>query len=328
MMLYRGHLLAVFSMQDMRIVFMGTPDFAVPSLRRLAGEGYVPIAVATGPDKPRGRGRRMLPTPVKQEAERLGVRPILQPASLRDPAFADAVGRLTPDLIVVVAFRILPPEVFGIARAGAFNLHGSLLPKYRGAAPIHRAVMAGETKTGVSTFFLKEAVDTGNVILQETMPIGPDETAGDVHDRMMALGAEAVVETVRRIQCGQAQGRPQNDEEATPAPRIRKEDTRIAWRRPAYDVHNQIRGLSPRPGAWTRDGESTIKIYRTRLADAGRACGAPGRPGQVLQASDRLVVACGEGAVEALELQAEGRRRLPAMDFLRGQALPAGHFFK
>lgn len=304
---------------------MGTPDFAAPSLRRLAEAGYVPVAVATGPDKPRGRGRRMFPTPVKQEAERLGIRPILQPKSLRDPAFAELVRRLAPDLIVVVAFRILPPEVFGIARKGAFNLHGSLLPKYRGAAPIRRAVMAGETETGVSTFFLKEAVDTGNVILQKTMPIGPDETAGEVHDRMMALGAEAVVETVRRIHCGQAQAHPQNDEEATPAPRIRKEDARIAWRRPAYEVHNQIRGLSPRPGAWTRDGESMVKMYRTRLADGG---GAQGAPGQVLQASDRLVVACGEGAVEALELQAEGRRRLPAMDFLRGRALPAGHLFE
>ncbi len=315
-------------MQDMRIVFMGTPDFAVPSLRRLAEAGYAPVAVATGPDKPRGRGRRMAPTPVKQEAERLGIRPILQPPSLRDPAFAESVRRVAPDLIVVVAFRILPPEVFEIARKGAFNLHGSLLPKYRGAAPIRRAIMAGEAETGVSTFFLKEVVDTGNVILQKTMRIGLDETAGEVHDRMMALGAEAVVETVRRIQRGEAQAHPQNHEAATPAPRIQKEDARIAWRRSAREVHNQIRGLSPRPGAWTRDGESMVKVYRTRLADAGRAGDAKALPGQTLRASDRLVVACGEGAVELLELQAEGRRRLPAMDFLRGHALPAGHLFE
>lgn len=315
-------------MQDMRIVFMGTPDFAVPSLRRLAESGYGPVAVVTAPDKPRGRGRRIYPTPVKEEAQRLGIKTILQPPSLGDPAFAEAVRRLAPDLIVVVAFRILPPDVFRIARKGAFNLHGSLLPKYRGAAPIHRAVMAGATQTGASTFFLRETVDTGNVILQKTMPIGPDETTGEVHDRMMAIGAEAVVETVRCIDRGEVEVHPQNDEEATPAPRIRKEDTRIVWDRPAYQVHNGIRGLSPHPGAWTYDGESIVKIYRTRVADPGREGAVRGMPGQVTDVSDRLVVACGEGAVELLELQQEGRRRLPAMDFLRGHALPAGHLFK
>ena len=315
-------------MQDMRIVFMGTPDFAVPSLRRLAQSGYGPVAVVTAPDKPRGRGRRVHPTPVKEEAQRLGIKAILQPASLRDPAFTTAVRRLIPDLIVVVAFRILPPDVFRIARKGAFNLHGSLLPKYRGAAPIHRAVMAGETETGVSTFFLKEAVDTGNVILQKTMPIGPDETTGEVHDRMMAIGAEIVVETVRRIDRGQAEAYPQDDEEATPAPRIRKEDTRIVWDRPAHQVHNRIRGLSPHPGAWTYDGESMVKIYRTHVADSGQEGGVQGMPGQVTDVSDGLVVACGEGAVELLELQQEGRRRLPAMDFMRGHALPVRHLFK
>ncbi len=315
-------------MQDMRIVFMGTPDFAVPSLRRLAEAGYGPVAVVTAPDKPRGRGRRIHPTPVKEEAQRLGIKTILQPASLHDPAFAKAVRRLAPDLIVVVAFRILPPDVFRIARKGAFNLHGSLLPKYRGAAPIHRAVMAGETQTGVSTFFLREAVDTGNVILQRTMSIGPDETTGEVHDRMMAMGAEVVVETVRCIDRGQVEVHSQNDEEATPAPRIRKEDARIVWDRPAHQVHNGIRGLSPHPGAWTCDGENMVKIYRTHIADSGREGGAQGMPGQVTDVSDRLVVACGEGAVELLELQQEGRRRLPAMDFLRGHALPVGHLFK
>lgn len=315
-------------MQDMRIVFMGTPDFAVPSLRRLAESGYGPVAVVTAPDKPWGRGRRIRPTPVKEEAQRLGIETILQPASLHDPTFAKAVRRLAPDLIVVVAFRILPPEVFRIARKGAFNLHGSLLPKYRGPAPIHRAVMAGEAQTGVSTFFLRETVDTGNVILQKIMPIGLDETTGEVHDRMMAIGAEAVVETVQRIDRGQVEVHPQNDEEATPAPRIRKEDTRIVWNRPAYRVHNGIRGLSPHPGAWTYDGESIVKIYRTHVADSGRERGVQSMPGQVTEVSDRLVVACGEGAVEVLELQQEGRRRLPAMDFLRGHALPVGHLFK
>ena len=188
----------------MRLVFMGTPEFAVPSLEILAGNGYKPVAVVTGPDKPRGRGHRMTPTPVKEAALRLGVQTILQPESMRDPAFAERLAALDADLFVVVAFRILPPEVFRLPRLGAFNLHGSLLPRYRGAAPINRAVMAGETETGVTTFFLREQVDTGDMILQRRMTIGPDETAGEVHDRMMHLGADAVLETVRLIDEGRA----------------------------------------------------------------------------------------------------------------------------
>ena len=270
----------------------------------------------------------MHPTPVKEEAQRLGIQTILQPASLHDPAFTTAVRRLAPDLIVVVAFRILPPDVFRIARKGAFNLHGSLLPKYRGAAPIHRAVMAGRDGDGREHVFPEGSCDTGNVILQKTMPIGPDETTGEVHDRMMAIGAEIVVETVRRIDRGQAEVYPQNHDEATPAPRIRKEDTRIVWDRPAHQVHNFIRGLSPHPGAWACDGESIVKIYRTHVVDLGQEEGVQGMPGQVTDVSGRLVVACGEGAVALLELQQEGRRRLPAMDFMRGHALPVGHLFK
>lgn len=333
----------------MRIVFMGTPEFAVPSLERLVDAGYRPEAVVTGADKPRGRGRQVTPTPVKEAAQRLGIDHILQPRSVKDPAFAEEVRELEPDVIVVVAFRILPPEVFTAARRGAFNLHGSLLPKYRGAAPIHHAVMQGETETGVTTFFLEEAVDTGNVILQKPMPVGPDETAGDVHDRMMHLGAEAVVETVRLIEEGAARARPQDDAEATPAPKIRREDCRIAWDRPARIVHNQIRGLSPHPGAWTRHRDTTLKIYRTRVAGStdvedetspgndtaaavsSNAAGpvdsesrAAPAPGEVVRSDGRLVVACGEGAVEITELQQEGRQRLSATDFLNGYELPEG----
>ncbi len=302
----------------MRIVFMGTPEFAVPSLEKLAAHGYKPVAVVTGPDRPRGRGRKPTPTPVKAAAERLGIETILQPESVKDPAFAEAVAALEPDLIVVVAFRILPPAVFTAARLGAFNLHGSLLPKYRGAAPIHRAVMAGETETGVTTFFLKEKVDTGNVILMKRMPIGPDETTGEVHDRMKELGAEAVLETVRLIEAGEVHPTPQDDRLATPAPKIFKEDCRIPWEKTAAEVHNHVRGLSPHPGAWTMHGDTLLKIYRTKLAEGA------GEPGAVLRADDRLVVACGEGAVEITELQRQGHRRLPAPDFLRGYELRVG----
>ncbi|MFQ5569012.1 MAG: methionyl-tRNA formyltransferase [Rhodothermales bacterium] len=302
----------------MRILFMGTPDFAVPSLERLAEHGYMPIAVATGPDRPRGRGRKMTPTPVKQAAVRLSIERIMQPESVKNPAFAEEVAALEPDVIVVVAFKILPPAVYTQAKQGAFNLHGSLLPRYRGAAPINRAIMAGETETGVTTFFLKQKVDTGEMILQERMSIGPDETAGEVHDRMMELGAEAVLETVRRIDDGTVQTQPQDDALATPAPKIFKEDCRIPWEVPARRVHNHVRGLSPFPGAWTMHEGTLIKIYRTR-----RVAGA-GTPGEVLEAGDRLVIACGEEAVEVLDVQQEGRRRLHAGAFLRGYDLPKG----
>ena len=280
----------------LRIVFMGTPEFAVPSLERLVEAGYRPVAVVTGPDRPRGRGQRVQPTPVKEAALRLGLSPILQPESVRDPAFAEAIADLQPDVIVVVAFKILPPEVYSQARLGAFNLHASLLPRYRGAAPIHRAIMAGETETGVTTFFLRPEVDTGEIILQKRTPIGPEETAGELHDRLMHLGAEAVLETVRLIERGEAH----------------------PWDRPARVVHNHIRGLSPHPGAWTMHGDRLLKLYRSRLAEG------EGPPGTVLEADDRLVVACGEGAVELLELQQEGRRVLPANAFLRGYPLRPG----
>ncbi|MEZ4702101.1 MAG: methionyl-tRNA formyltransferase [Rhodothermales bacterium] len=301
-----------------RIVFMGTAAFAVPSLEALCAAGFTPIAVATGADKPRGRGQHVTFTPVKEAAVRLGIDTLLQPEHVKDPAFAQAVAALHPDIVVVVAYRILPPAVYTAARLGAFNLHGSLLPRYRGAAPIHRAVMAGETETGVTTFFLAEQVDTGNLILQRSMPIGPDETTGEVHDRMMMLGAEAVVETVRRIVAGTATPLPQNNEEATAAPKLFKEDGVIDWGRPAKAVHDFIRGLSPFPGAWTRHGDTMLKIYRSTIVDGA------GAPGEVLEAGKRLVVACGEGAVALLEVQQEGRRRLPADVFVNGYALKAG----
>jgi methionyl-tRNA formyltransferase len=302
----------------MRLVFMGTPEFAVPSLNALIDANYTPVAVATGPDRPRGRGQTMSPTPVKKVAQAAGIDTILQPESVKDPQFAEDVAALDPDVIVVVAFKILPPAVFTTATKGAFNLHGSLLPRYRGAAPINRAVMDGATETGVTTFFLKEKVDTGDLILQKRMPIGPNETAGEVHDRMMHLGAEAVVETVQQIEAGTVTTTPQDDAEATPAPKIHTEECEIPWANPAADVHNHIRGLSPYPGAWTLHEGTRLKIYRSYRADG------EGAPGTVLVADNRLVVACGEGAVEVDTIQQPGRRRLSAVDFLNGYDLAGG----
>jgi methionyl-tRNA formyltransferase len=304
-----------------RIVFMGTPDFAVPSLEILCEHGLRPIAVVTAPDKPRGRGQKVSPTAVKAAAERLGIETILQPESVRDPAFAQEISALSADVIVVVAFRILPPEVFNASRLGTFNLHGSLLPKYRGAAPINRAIMAGDGETGVTTFFLREAVDTGNVILKRSMPIGPDETAGEVHDRMMILGAEAVLETVQKILNGTADAITQDDSQATPAPKIFREDTLIDWSRTASEVHDHVRGLSPFPGAWTLLDGVQLKIFRTLSAEG------TGRAGEVISADSKLIIACGQDAVEVLEIQQEGRRRVNASDFLRGYDLAPGTLF-
>lgn len=305
----------------MRILFMGTPEFAVPSLEALVEAGYTPVAVATGPDRPRGRGQQVTPTPVKKAAQQAGIERLLQPESVRDPAFAEAVADVAPDVIVVVAFKILPPAVFTQAKQGAFNLHGSLLPKYRGAAPINRAVMNGETETGVTTFFLQEKVDTGDVILRKRMTIGPNETAGEVHDRMKHLGAEAVVETVRQIEAGTVTTAPQDDAEATPAPKIHTEECAIPWDRPAAEVHNHIRGLSPYPGAWTLHEDTRLKVYRSRLAEGS------GTPGAVLDVDGRLVVACGEGAVEIVTIQQPGRSRLEAAAFLNGYELAVSDRF-
>lgn len=301
---------------------MGTPDFAVPSLRALADAGYKPVAVVTAPDRPKGRGRKVQPSPVKKAALDLEIRQILQPESVRDPDFAEAVRAVEADLQVVVAFRILPPTVFNAATKGAFNLHGSLLPRYRGAAPIHRAVMAGDSLTGVTTFFLKERVDTGNIILQRPLPIGPNDTTGDVHDRMMDLGADAVVDTVRMIERGTAEPLPQDDSAATPAPKVFREQADIPWGLPAQQVHNHIRGHSPVPGAWTTSPSGTLKVYRSLIAEG------KGTPGEIIDTSGRLVVACGEGAVELVEVKPEGSRSMSARDYLNGAPLEAGQVLK
>ncbi len=303
----------------MRLVFMGTPDFAVPSFSRLLEHGYNVCAAVTVPDKPAGRGLHSLSSPVKRFALGHGI-PLLVPRDLRDSGFINDLKKLDADCGVVVAFRILPPEVYSIPRAGMFNLHASLLPKYRGAAPINWAIINGEKETGVTTFFLREKVDTGDIILKKRLPIGPDETAGELHDRLADAGADAVLETLRIIEGGTISRCPQDDTLATPAPKIFTEHCRIDWARQAPEVHNFIRGLSPRPGAFTFFKGKTLKIFRSVRADGP----IPGNPGAVFDADGRLVVGTGNGAVEILELQAEGRKRLGAAEFLRGTAIHTG----
>lgn len=300
------------------IVFMGTPAFAVPSLDALVEAGYPPVAVVTVPDRAQGRGQQVQPSAVKRAADRHGLR-VLQPESLSDADFIAELERIAPDLIVVVAFRILPREVYGIARKGAFNLHASLLPRYRGAAPINRAIMAGEIETGVTTFFLKPEVDTGDVILMRRVPIDSDETAGELHDKLAELGAHVVVETVEHIEAGTADVRAQEESRATRAPKIFKEDARIPWERSAEEAHNHIRGLSPYPAAWTHHDDTLLKVYRARVARG------MGEPGEVLEAEGEcLKVACEQGALELLELQREGRQRMTTEEFLKGYDIRIG----
>ncbi|MBI1803089.1 MAG: methionyl-tRNA formyltransferase [Ignavibacteriae bacterium] len=307
----------------MRIVFMGTPEFAIPSLNILVENRYQIAAVVTVPDKPAGRGQVMTPSPVKEFAlaHRLAV---LQPEQLKDPAFIMQLRTLAPDLFIVVAFRILPFEVFMIPRCGAFNLHASLLPKYRGAAPINWAIINGEKETGVTTFLLQQSVDTGGVILQARVPINEDETAGELHDRLAEVGAEIVLHTVRLIETGKASPKPQDNLLAIPAPKIFKEHCRVDWTKSAAEVHNFIRGLSPRPAAFTCYDATFLKLYRSRRAVAH----GNGSPGEIVCADTKLIVNTGDGAIEIVELQQEGKRRLPAAEFLRGYPLQLGKKFQ
>lgn len=307
---------------DLKIVFMGTAGFAVPSLEQLIEHGFVPVAVVTSPDRPKGRGQKVRYTPIKEAAIRLGIEQIIQPEDVKSPSFAEEIASIEPDIIVVVAFKILPPAVYTTAKRGAFNLHGSLLPLFRGAAPINRAVMAGATETGVTTFFLEQKVDTGNVILQRSMPIGEDESAGEVHDRMMILGAEAVVETTKRIAEGRVETYQQDNTLATSAPKIFKEDCKIDWSQPAKDVHDHIRGLSPYPGAWTTHQGKQVKIYTSQVIEG------EGDAGEILSVNNSVQIACEEGALNILELQLESRKKMTASDFVRGYEIQKGDLFE
>ncbi|MBD3276496.1 MAG: methionyl-tRNA formyltransferase [Candidatus Marinimicrobia bacterium] len=309
----------------MRIAFMGTPDFAVPSLNTLHSSGHEIASVVTVPDKPSGRGQKMRPSAVKIAAESHGLS-VLQPHKLNAPEFLQNLRDQSLDLIVVVAFRILPESCFTIPRHGSINLHASLLPKYRGAAPIQRAIMAGDSTTGVTTFFLKPAVDTGDMLLQKSLEIGLHENAGSVHDRLAELGAEVLLETVDKIESGEISPTPQADEKATPAPKIQKADCHINWNQPAIDVHNQVRALSPYPGAFTHWGNDQLKVYQGHpVEDAGDVTGDPGEVTAFNE--DTIEVACQSGGFSITELQPAGKRKMSSGDFLNGYDLEIGTVF-
>lgn len=320
----------VLTKESLRIVYMGTPDFAVESLRCLVEGGYNVVGVVTGPDKPVGRhGSVLQPTPVKQYAVEKGLR-VLQPERLKDEAFIEELRSLQADLQIVVAFRMLPEVVWAMPRLGTFNLHASLLPQYRGAAPINWAVINGDKETGVTTFFLKHEIDTGAVIRQVRVPISETDCVGDVHDRLMLLGGGVVCDTVDAIIDGTAEATPQEQmitEELRPAPKIFKDTCRIEWARPAKKVYDFIRGLSPYPAAWTMlvapDGtEMVVKVYGASIVEkcsAGMECGAIKTDGK-----NYLHVVTSEGVLALHTLQLAGKKRMGVEDFLRGFRLAEG----
>jgi methionyl-tRNA formyltransferase len=315
--------------KSLRIVFLGTPGFAACSLEKLLVDGYNIVGVITAPDKPSGRGLQLQQSEVKQMAVKHQV-PVLQPEKLKAPEFLEQLRKLNPDLMIVVAFRMLPEVVWSLPKMGTFNLHGSLLPQYRGAAPINRAIMNGEKKTGVTTFFLQQEIDTGNILLRQEIPIGESETAGELHDRMMVIGASLVTETVDAIAEGKIVPRSQSEfltegETIKEAPKLFKENCVINWNDSCENIFNHVRGLSPYPAAWSNlyNGSETpvpVKIFACsyHYGEENR------KPGSV---DARMDVAAQNGCVLIEEIQAPGKKRMPVSDFLRGFKIQPGAYF-
>lgn len=306
---------------------MGTPEFALPCLEALAKSKHKPLGVVSAPPKPAGRGREIKSSPVELRSRELGLG-IQTPEKLKDPDFLNWLRGLNPDVAAVVAFRYLPREVFTLPKRGSVNLHASLLPKYRGAAPINWAIYNGERKTGVTTFLLDDRVDTGAILAQRECPIGPDETAGELAEKLSHLGAELLLETLDGLEAGTLMPVLQSESGVTLAPKLKKEDGFIRWERTASQVHNQIRAFSPLPGAWSKLEGEVVKIYRTRVLPSNVKNAAA--PGTWLCFDDRagLSVYCGEGAIELLELSLEGRKKLTGPEFARGQKRLADKTFE
>jgi len=311
----------------MKIVFMGTPDFAIPSLKKILQSHHTVLSVVTAPDKERGRGRQISSTPVKDFALKEGVE-VLTPFNLKDPVFIQHLKELKPDLFIVVAFRILPKEVYLIPEKGSFNLHGSLLPKYRGAAPIQWAIINGEKETGVTTFFLEDKVDTGNIIIQEKLGIDNDDDFGSLHDKMMLLGADVIMKTLGLIETANVNLMKQDDLDACPAPKITKDICRINWNKPTVELYNLIRGLSPYPAAFFIHNGINYKVFKTLIPGEEKLGGINSQfsaESSLLnifyQTKNEIYVKTSDGILQVLELQPEGRKRMNAEEFLRGNTL-------
>lgn len=308
----------------LKLVFMGTPDFAVPSLLALHESPHRILRVITQPDRPRGRGRKITLSPVKQAALRLGY-DIAQPVSARQDDFFSLVCDPAPDLFVVIAYgNLLPQRVLDTPPLGGINIHASLLPRFRGAAPIQWAIINGDSESGVTTMQIAGAVDTGDILLTARTPIQPDDTAATLHDRLAGMGAELIVRTLDRLAAGNIQAIPQDDRLATVAPRLTKADGRIDWHQPAAVIERRVRGMTPWPGTFTFQNDRRLKIIRAAAIDA--ISDAP--PGTVVKGfADELRVATGDGVLAILELQGASGKRLAAADFLRGYPLAPGAVF-
>jgi methionyl-tRNA formyltransferase len=297
-----------------RLVFLGTPDFAVPTLERIVAAGHEVSAVLTQPDRPKGRSQQVAAPPVKRAALRLGL-PVHQPARIRTAETAGFLRSLAPDAMIVVGYgQIVPQAILDIPPHGILNVHASLLPKYRGAAPVQWAIANGETQTGVTTMRIDAGLDTGDILLQRETPIGPEETAIELLARLAATGADLLIETLAGLRNGTLAARKQDSSKASLAPILKKEDGRIDWTRPAAEIHNRVRGFFPWPGCHTRLRGKTLEIWKSRIAEPGA-----GRSGSVHAHHGRLLVSCGDATtLEILELQLEGRKKMSAAPFLNG----------
>ncbi|MFZ0388810.1 MAG: methionyl-tRNA formyltransferase [Calditrichia bacterium] len=311
-------------MSSLRVVFMGTPDFAVPALQKISRSHHKVVGVVSQPDRPRGRGQELIPTPVKKAAQNLNLHPILQPEKLKDPAFLQALQSLNADIFVVVAFRILPELVFSLPTLGTINLHPSLLPKYRGAAPLNWTIINGETESGITIIRISREIDAGGILLQEKSRIFPDETAGSLHDRFSERGAELLLKALDGLESGNLQPLPQNDMLATPAPKISKEMCRLSFKQPAGQVKNWIHGLSPHPAAFAELQNIIFKFYRAEVVSS-ESVAQP--PGTILSVKNQITVSCSPGVVRILELQRQGKKIMSAEEFLRGFPLQEGRQF-
>lgn len=306
----------------MRLIFMGNPYFAVPALEKLLSSNHEVAAVVTSPDKPQGRGKKLCSPAVADFARSRNLN-LIQQDNLSDPHFLNTIKALAVAVLIVVAFRILPESLFSIPTHGAVNLHASLLPRYRGAAPIQWALINGETKTGLTTFIIQKRVDTGGILLQEEVAIDPDDTADDLSERMSQVGAELLVKTLDLLESGDYTPLPQDKSLATRAPKILPTDGLIDWTKPAGQIVNLIRGLSSKPGAYTIFEGKKLKIYRAQLCSEAHTAVQPGR---IIRADNNcgLLIQTGKGAVEVREVQLEGKKRLPCCDYLRGCPMKAG----
>lgn len=303
----------------MRVVFWGTPDFAAPSLRALLGEGFDVIAVVTQPDKPQGRARQIIPSPIKQIALEEEIE-ILQPKNARDVELYKTLEKLEPDVSVVVAYgHILPQKIIDVPKLGTLNVHASLLPLLRGAAPIQAAILDGFTETGVTVMRVVQQLDAGPMILQSETPIVDDETYGELQNRLSELGALTLVEALTLFSLGKVKERPQDDERATFAPKITRDSARIDWRNSALEISRQIRAFDPKPGAFTRTSKGDLKMFGPRVMDGIKA-----KPGEVLKTKAELIVACGLDALRVTEVQPSGKSRMAAHEWTRGRAVEVG----